>query len=304
MKPESPGMRFNQIDLNLFVLFDTIYNERNLTRAAEVLHLTQPAVSNALTRLRKSLGDPLFVRTPQGMVPTPAAQNMIGQVREALKRLDTCIQERDIFDPARSDRIFNISVRYLGEVLLLPSLLHHIQKMAPGISLQSRDMPRLDAATEMAAGNLDIALDTPLMAHPQLNSQLLLKDDFVCVTRRGHPVSGKPLTMPDYLKLSHIHVSSRKKGLGYVDLALQALGQKRRLALRTQHYIAVPHILARSDLAISINRKIAEHWDADIHELPFDVPEFEFNLYWHKSADQDHANRWLRQKVSEFVRAS
>ena len=294
-------MRFNQIDLNLFVLFDTIYSERNLTRAAEVLHITQPAVSNALTRLRNALGDPLFVRTPEGMAPTPAAHNMIGQVREALKRLDTCIQERDIFDPRRSDRTFNISIRFLGEVLLLPPLLQHIQNQAPGITLQSYDMSRQDAAIEMAAGNLDIAIDAPLMAHPQLNSLPLIKDDFVCVTRRGHPALGAPLTMANYLKLSHIHVSSRKKGLGYVDLALQSLGLKRRLALRTQHYIAVPHILKTTDLAISINRKLAEHWDADIHELPFEVPQFEFNLYWHKSADQDHANRWLRERVIEFV---
>lgn len=290
-------MKLSQVDLNLFVVFDTVYTEQNLTRAAEILHITQPAVSNALNRLRDTVGDPLFVRTAKGMRPTPAAQNLIEPVRAALRQFESCLQSRDRFDPAGASRVFRINAGDIAEPMFLPALAHHFERHCPGLRLEVLFVDRADAALEMAAGNLDLAIDAPLLSHPELNSVPLLRDDYVCALRRDHPLAAAPLTLDRYLALRHVHISSRVRGAGHVDLALRSLGQRRAIAVRLQHYVAAQAVIAATDYALSAPRRLVEKWDVAALPLPFTTQPQELNVFWHKSSEHDPANRWLRDTL-------
>ena len=190
-------MRLSQMDLNLFVVFDAIYAKRNLTRAAETLCVTQPAVSNALARMRKVFDDPLFVSTPQGMVPTPVADHLMSRVGEALQLLGTGLHERDSFDPAVSTTVFRLSMTDLAEALLLPPLGETLQRQAPGMRVESYFTRRGDLPRELAAGALDLAIDAPLIDDPQLNQIALLTDRYACMLRRDHPFGGDRLSLDD-----------------------------------------------------------------------------------------------------------
>ncbi|MFT5644329.1 MAG: DNA-binding transcriptional LysR family regulator [Janthinobacterium sp.] len=296
-------MRLNQVDLNLFVIFETIYAKRNLTRAAEVLCISQPAVSNALARMRKTFNDQLFVSTPQGMVPTPVAQNIVGRVGEALQLLNASVQEAGQFFPGSAEKVFRVSMNDLTETLLLPALGDVLQREAPGIRIESYFSNRRDVARELATGALDLAIDAPLSQDPQLRHGPLMSERYVCILRRGHPLAGQELTLENYLALGHIHISSRREGLGHVDAALNLLGKRRNIQMRVQHYMVAPLIALRTDLALTAPLGLMRGIDAIQLELPFALPAMEWHLYWHRSADRDQANRWLRDKLLQFMRA-
>jgi DNA-binding transcriptional LysR family regulator len=297
-------MRLNQVDLNLFVVFETIYEKRNLTRAAEVLSISQPAVSNALARMRKTFNDQLFVSTPQGMVPTPVAQNIIGRVGEALQLLNASVQEAELFLPAAASKVFRVSMNDLTETLLLPALGDVLQREAPGIRIESYFSKRKDVARELANGTLDLAIDAPLIDDPQLLHGPLMSERYVCMLRRGHPLAGQPLTLDNYLALGHVHMSSRREGQGHVDAALNALGRQRNIRMRVQHYMVAPLIALRTDLALTAPLGLVQGTDALLLELPFALPALQWHLYWHRSADRDQANTWLRDKLLQFMRTA
>jgi DNA-binding transcriptional LysR family regulator len=288
-------MRLNQLDLNLFVVFDTIYAKRSLTRAAEVLCITQPAVSNALARLRKMFNDPLFVSTNKGMTPTPVAESVVGQVAEALRLLNLSVQEGQVFVPEKATKTFRLSMSDLAETLLLPALGKALATLAPAIRIESYYSPRQDLARELASGLVDLAIDAPLVNDPQLNHCALISSRYVCMLRRGHPLAGKPLSLDDYLSLGHIHVSSRRQGQGYVDAALNRLGCQRTIMMRVPHYTVAPEIVLQTDLALSAPLQLCADYDVSICELPFPLAPMELHMYWQRTADQDRANQWLRE---------
>lgn len=296
-------MKLSHVDLNLFVVFDAIYSEQNLTRAAEILHITQPAVSNALNRLRETLGDPLFVRTARGMRPTPVAHSLAEPVRAALRQLDVCLQQQDHFVPAEAQRVFRLNAGDIAQQLLLPGLIRCLEYAGPGLRVEVRFIDRQQVPLELASGNLDVSLDSRMLSDPELNSILLLQEEYVCALRRDHPLSGQNLTLKDYLSLKHVHVSSRVRGPGQVDVALRALGLRRDIGLRLQHYVAAQSVIAGTDYALSLPRRIAAHWDAVLLPLPFPIPPFDLHLYWHKSVDQDPANCWLRDTLKNLASA-
>jgi len=289
----------SKIDLNLFVVFDAIYSQQSLTKAAGVLHVTQPAVSSSLAKLRAIFDDPLFVRTQNGMGPTPLARQLIATVRESLKNLDNCITARIEFNPATVNKTFRIHATENAELILLPRLLTQLNREAPSVNLEVMFIKRREAAYELASGNLDLAVDAPLLSHPELISQPLHTDEYVCVMRPDHPLSATKceLSLEDFLTSSHIHVSSRMTGSGHIDLALRSIGQKRRIALRLQHYAALPALLAQSDFIAAIPRTIAQHWQLNSRALPFNTPKLELQMLWHKSVDHDPALLWLREFI-------
>lgn len=294
-------MRLSQVDLNLFIVFDAIYSKRNLTRAAELLCVTQPAVSNALSRMRKTFNDPLFVSTPRGMVPTPLADSIAIHASEALQLLGTALNEGDSFDPYIARRVFRVSMADLTEALFLPALGGVLRAEAPGISIESFYSGCREFPLELATGGVDLAIDIPLIEEPRLHHAPLLRDTYACMLRKGHPFEGSTLSMEDYLALDHIHVSSRRRGSGHVDAELVKLGLRRPVKMRVQHYLVAPVIALQTDFALTAPRQLLERYDGRILELPFEVPPLELHCYWHRSADQDHANQWLRNKFTTIV---
>lgn len=290
-------MLIKRCDLNLFVVFDTIYTERNLTQAAKILAITQPAVSNALARLRKLFNDELFVRSARGMQPTPVADSIAQNISEALSLLKASILEREEFDPLLSERIFQFSMTDLAEALVLPRLIPLFEASAPKVSLQSYYVKRTELVRKLSRAELDFAVDVPVVEAPQLSHQSLMKDDYVCVLRHGHPILQEEFTLETFLQLQHIHVSSRRKGLGQVDLALLKHDAERQIKLRVQHYRVAAAIVNTTEFALCVPRFLAEKYDLAILPLPIDVPQLDLHLYWHRQSDSDSAHRWMRESL-------
>jgi len=216
--------------------------------------------------------------------------------------LDQCVKQGDKFDPAVAEKIFHICGSDSTIANTFPSMLNELRELAPKVQLQFYQVEREQAQRNLANGSLDFALDaTPLMS-PDLQHERIFTDRYVCAVRKDHPEVGATLTLEQYLTLDHMHVSSRPKGLGHVDMALQALGKERHISLRSQHYISAPMTVARSDLALSIPYSVARLYDLKILELPFDVETLDLYLYWHKSADHDQANQWMRELIINHAR--
>ena len=160
---------------------------------------------------------------------------------------------------------------------------------------------RRETTKELAAGRLDFAMDAPLNTDPQVRHVKLLEDRYVCAMRRGHPLAKDKLSVEEYLSLSHIHISSRRSGLGMVDLALGKMGQQRKIALRSQHYMMATQVIQQTDMAVTVPERFARRHDLHQIPLPVDIPPLETHIYWHESTDQDPANRWMREQMIEIA---
>jgi len=301
-------MKLSDIDLNLFVVFDAIYTEGNLTRAGEIIGITQPAVSNSLSRLRNLFDDPLFVRTAEGMVPTPMAQNIIGSVRQALGLIRSSVQDSETFNPSVSEKRFRISTNDLSQAILLPRVFKLLKTIATEVAIDCYQVHRRDMSIELASGNLDLAIDVPLTPDPQIKQKLLYSNPYVCVVRQDNQLVDDMLDLETYLKLKHIHISSRRGGLGHVDLSLGKMGKKREIILRTQNHLVTPQMAATTDFAITVPQIFAEFLsrtvDVKYLKLPFEIPPLEAFLYWHESTDKDQANIWMRDLISSTYDSS
>tara|TARA_B100001564_G_scaffold86484_1_gene70225 strand:+ start:107 stop:1015 length:909 start_codon:yes stop_codon:yes gene_type:complete len=288
-------MNLKETDLNLFIAFDVIYTEKNLTKAGQVLGITQPAVSNALSRLRELFGDDLFIRTSKGMIPTPVANQIIKDVRSALSLIQNTISETEKFDPSVAEMIFKISIGDSSEYRLLPLLIKELAEVAPRIKVETYLTPRKDAPRELASGTIDFSIDPPVHSDPHLRHEKIYEEDYVMIVRKDHPILDlKEITIEDYLRLSHIHISNRKTGLGHVDMALYRLGLSRDISLRAQHFLVAPYIVEQSDLAITTTKGFAVDRDLAWRELPFEIEPLVLHLYWHEAKDSDPSSKWMK----------
>lgn len=292
-------MRLDKIDLNLFIVFEVIYREGNLTKSASVLNITQPAVSNALARLRKTFDDPLFERQADGMKPTSFAQNLIGPVREALWVLNNGVIDTSNFNPETARRIIRISMSDLSSALILPTLIPKLQQLAPGIIVETQTVDEKTVIDELSSSNLEFAIEVPVLMDQRLYHQPLIDDSFVCVVRHEHPILAKKLTLDGYLGLEHIHASTTPSGTGHIDGVLHSLGHKRRIKARLQNYLVAPKLVMETDLALTMPRRLAKLYDVAILELPFDVPDLGLHLYWHKAKDVEPGHKWLRDIITQ-----
>jgi len=293
-------MALHKVDLNLFVVFDVIYRERNLTKASEILHITQPAVSNALARLRQTLDDPLFVRQQGQMIPTPLAENIIDRVRHALNSFEGALKEHDDFEPETSNRTFSFAMNDTSESYLLPVLLARLEQEAPHISIESYAIARKELAREFSAGQLDFAMDVPLLNEPLLTHKALANDKFVCIARHAHPDIQGELSLEQYLDASHIHISSRRRGQGYIDMTLNRMGRQRNIRLRVQHAQAAMPIIKQTNLLLTIPAAMADKESFQVLTLPFELPSLDWHLYWASNYDNDNAHRWMRELIFEI----
>lgn len=296
-------MNINHIDLNLFVVLDAIYTEGSLTRAAQRLHLSQPAVSHALGRLRRMLNDPLFVRQGGTMIPTACTRNMIAPVRTALAGLASTIDREQPFEPAISERQLTLGLRDIFEAMILPPLQSVLAEQAPRMQMISVRTNRAEIEAELIQGKLDLALDIAMPVGSDIAQQALARERMVVVARRDHPRIGETLDLTAYLAEQHILVSTRRQGGGMEDFALQRLGHTRAIRLRCQHYFAACRVVSQSDLLLTMPeqyaRLVSASLNTECHALPFDSPEMAIYLYWHASAENDPANRWLREQLMQ-----
>lgn len=294
-------MNLNRIDLNLFVVLDTIYTEGGITKASRKLNLTQPAISHALGRLRDMFGDPLFERDGRAMVPTPLARSLIEPVRRSLRGLEITLNEVARFDPATTERRFTLSVRDVLEATLLPVLMRRITDSAPLIDVATVRVDRRELEAELAMGTVDAAIDILLPLSDQIRRMRIALDPMVVVARLGHPSVDKGMDLDSYLKQDHIQVSSRRSGPGLEDVELSRLGVQRRVRLRCQHYFAACRVVSLTDLVLTMPESYARianrQYNNQILPFPLSVPMLDAYLYWHANVEQEPANRWLREQL-------
>lgn len=292
-------MHVSRFDLNLFVVFDTIYTEGSLTKAARVLSLTQPAVSHALGRLRERLDDPLFVRQGARMVPTSRARAMITPVRQALGGFQRCLSDEGAFDLGEAERTFVLGLRDGLEGCVLPPLTAALVAEAPGLKLQSMTVARRQLATELASGRLDLATDVLLPLPESIEHRPVMSGPMVVLMREGHPLSGR-LDLPAYLAAQHVLVSSRREGPGMEDFGLSRLGYRRNIRLRCQHHMAALATVMATDLLLTMPGLLARRLappGSRLEPMPTDLPGLELHLYWHRDQSADPGHTWLRQRV-------
>lgn len=294
-------MPLERLDLNLLRVFDVIYNERSLTRAASILHISQPAVSNALNRLRETLHDPLFIRERRGMSPTPAADSLAPAVQNALELLRSGLSSLEAFSPERAERTFRLSINDHVEAMVLPSLVLSLTKLAPNISILNNFVGRHELAREMAEGAVDIAVDVPVPADERLRHVDLIGETSACLVRPRHPVTRGKLTLARYLELGHVHVSGRRHGLGYIDKALAEYNRARLIKVRVRNPGLAAVIVKSTDYAMSVPERFAHLYELRALKLPFDVPPLAWRVYWPTRLDHDPGNTWLRNLIIEIA---
>jgi DNA-binding transcriptional LysR family regulator len=293
-------MDFNTFDLNLLRVFDALVTERNVSQAGSRLGLSQPAVSHALSRLRKLCEDPLFVRTSEGMQPTPFAIELAQPVRSALAMLAAGIGQSNRFDPATSDRQFRLALTDLGQAVFLPTLMREVGERAPAVRVLVLQVgpDALPGALESGAADLAIGgIPAPSDTYFQ---QRLLTDRFVCVMRRGHPLAAQPLTLDVFVQASHVvptpgwyqHINQR------IDRALADRKLARRVRLEVPHILGLPTVLAATDLIATVAGTQAEQLMSQEefvrHELPLEMPAIHVRQFWHPRFHHDAGIRWLR----------
>ena len=286
----------DRLDLNLFRVFDTVYQERNLTRAAEILCLSQSAVSHAIGRLRTSLGDPLFVREGLGVMPTPFAERLWPDVKAALGLFRHALLRNQSFEPARDISQITLAMNDKLEPSLLPVIAQTLQAAIPTVALASIRLDRADLRADLVAGRIDFAIDVAQTTLPDIGHIGLMQDEFAVVSRRPEPIDAA-----GYLAARHITVSSRRAGRTVEDLELSRLGIERQIAVRCQYYEAACRLVAASDLLLTMPLHQAQTINAPLGNfilpLPVHLPKIELHLYWHRQREADPANQWLREQL-------
>jgi DNA-binding transcriptional LysR family regulator len=296
--------RLCNFDLNLLVVFDVLLAERNVTHAAQRLGLSQPAVSNALARLREALGDQLLVRTAQGMVPTARALSIQGQLSDALGGIGSVINDDASFDPRTARRAFVIAATDYVQFVLLGKLLASVRALAPGVTLNVVPPVGQFPWHELGAGGVDLVVggarlrDVPHVLH----RRLIFRDHTVCILRADHPYAAEPLTLQRYLELEHIEALP-VGAVGAADELLTVQGHTRRVVMTVPNFLIAPFVVTQSDccftLAHRIARPLASILPLRIRPLPYDLPEVTIGAFWHERVQHDPAHRWLRKLLVE-----
>lgn len=298
-------INLSRVDLNLFVVFDAIYREGNLTKAAQQLHLSQPAVSHALGRLRERFDDPLFERAGKGMAPTPLSKAIVHRVRSALQDLESTLAEGLAFEPAEASRVFTLAARDVMEFTALPPLMVHLQRTAPHIQLRSMRVPRRDMINQLSRGQIDFAVDVLLPVNSDIEHQPLGCERLAVAMRQDHELTKRKLDIEQYAQARHILVSSRNEGPGVEDFALSRLGLNREVSLRCQNYYAALQVAKETDLLVTLPLSYARQMELAggirITPLPLETSAVEMHLYWHRKGSRDPALMWLKQQMLDCL---
>ncbi|MBA3588141.1 LysR family transcriptional regulator [Methylibium sp.] len=297
-------MNLRTLDLNLLLVFDAIYGERSISKAAHKLHLSQPTVSNALARLRERLQDPLFERSAQGMWPTPRAKKLADPIRQALNVLERGLRGDEAFDFARSDREFVIAVEDYGEAVILPGFIKWLAEVAPNIRIRIRPESSAQLKAELREGAVDLALDYFVLTESAYRNTCVLTETLLSLTRRDHPLVSERLTLELYLALPHVVLAAPSNARPMIDLALHKRGLQRRIAVRVPHFVSMPVIVQTTDMIGTVPRRMAylyaDNFRLKSHAVPLRIPQFPVYLIWHESVESDEGHQWFRNHLMEF----
>lgn len=300
-------MDFHGIDLNLLVAFDALMSERNVTRAAIQVGVSQPAMSAALSRLRTLLGDPLFQRSADGLLPTARARDLAAPIAQALQQIEAAMVQQPAFHPETASLTFRLGLQDYPTLVLLPALLEALEKSMPGVSLNVLAFNDRDAAVDLLdAGMIDVAIGVlPGNTDGRILTRPLLRDEFVTIVSTDPLAARRAMDLASYLDLQHVLVSPEGQLHGLVDQALAQQGLKRKLALTLPQLFAVPAVVARTKMAATILKRVALQAQVS-HGLmlfapPLALPEIVFHLIWHRRSDSHPAQRWFREFIAEQV---
>ncbi|NPC55279.1 LysR family transcriptional regulator [Caenimonas soli] len=303
---------FRTLDLNLLRVFDEVMTERNLTRAARTLAMTQPAVSNALNRLREAVGDKLVVRSGYGIEPTPRALSLWPAISDALRQMESSITPGD-FVASEAVNTFVLAMADATAAELMPNLVEIIERDAPGVSMRVLPLTTRDPRPLLDEGQVDLAVGffpavlADLTAQAQqgglapFDHQRLYAGEYVCVMREGHPLARGPLTIKRYCDARHLLVTFSGRPFGFIDEALASLGRKRRIVLTVNQFFTAGRVVASSNLLTVLPRHFVKvtgmAHELVLRDLPFEVPPVHVDSLWHRRQGQRSDHAWLRLAV-------
>ena len=296
-------VNLSRVDLNLLKIFDALIEERHATRAAERIGLTQPAVSHALKRLRALFGDPLFVRSPRGMMPTSLAQDVAPRVHSILEQVEGVLIGGRVFDPATSTRQFVLGLSDYAAFVLLPRLTARLDREAPFVSLIVHNTSRDAGLGMIEEGPVELIAGNFPEPASHMREELLYEEDFICASRGDHPDLDGTLDLDRYLSLRHLQVSTRGNPTGYVDAVLRDKGLKRTVALTVSHFLLAPTLIDSSHLLATEPRRLftsrTDRLRLKLFPPPFTIPPFRVVQTWHARHDPDPGHQWMRRVLRE-----
>jgi DNA-binding transcriptional LysR family regulator len=297
------SVNLRSVDLNLLVALDALLRELHVTRAADRIGLSQPAMSNALARLRHIFKDELLVRTPAGMQATPRALELVEPTHQVIRQIARVFESDAGFDPRQSDRTFTVRLSDLLQLLLLPSLLERIGPETPGIAFDIVHLPPARTVEALEKDEIDLAVSMGLEHPGSIRAKPLFSDRMVCVMRATHKLAHRTITLDNFLNCRHLKISMSPTDLRFVDDVLARAQLQRDVAINVPHWLIVPHVLGRTDFVSVMPGRLAAAiigTDLVARDLPFASEPFDWTLYWHRRHDGNPANRWLRGRISEL----
>lgn len=287
-------MNIKSFDLNLLRVFAAVDSERNVSRAAAQIGLSQPAMSNALSRLRKACNDPLFVRTPTGMEPSALALEMAGAVHEALSRLDLALGGAAEFDPSRVSRTFRLLMSDAGQLVVLPALMKALTEQAPRVIIESAQVPREQHIDALQNGFADLAIGNLSTLRSGIHEQHLFDDTFCCIASHNHPVLRGGLTLKQFMAAKHVMIASGTAE-PHLERVWASRKSKREVSLSVSQYHIAIEAVRETNLVATVPRFVVQSLDSvQILDLPFAMPAAQVRQFWHRRVDKDPANSWLR----------
>lgn len=299
-------VHLGDIDLNLLRVLEVLLATRSVTVAGRRLHLSPSATSHALGRLREIFGDALLVRGTGGLVPTLRAEQMVEPLRAALSAMQDAIATPQPFDPGNAERSFTIGSADYSDLVLLPALAARLAAEAPGIDLDVRSAGN-DPVESLLRSESDLVIGPDVAGNdrPGIRAHTLFVDRFVCLVRRDHPAIATKWTIQRFASLRHAFIAPRGRPGGIIDAALAKLGLSRRVALMVQHFLAVPFVVAQTDLVLTVPERVALAFMGSLPLAmvppPVEVPGFAMQLLWHDRSHDDPPQRWLRQLVIDVA---
>jgi DNA-binding transcriptional LysR family regulator len=299
-------MNLKNLDLNLLRVFEAVHAHRNTSVAAGTLGVTQPAVSNALKRLRTAFKDELFIKTAQGMSPTPKGAELARAIMQALSVLREGLEAPQVFDPARSNRHFTLAMSDIGEIIFLPKLLAWLKQAAPGVRLTTVSLPAAECKRAMENGEADLAVGFLPALKAGFFQQRVFTQKYVCMVRAGHPLAREPLSLKSFLACQQAMVNAEGTGHSIVRQVFERAGLEPDVLLTLPHFLAVPMVIAESELMVTVPQKLGEAFarvlPVKLLTHPVKIPPFQVNQYWHRRFHQDPANQWLRTNFARQFR--